>query len=444
MTGARWRTAISRFALVTAVCGTLGLTVTSAADGAPGARAAGPAVEVSGACAGQNAEAEQAADGRYVYETWIGCGGIGFARSADGGHSFGHPLTVPGSKGSGRYRSGLPKFGWDPAIAVAPNHDLYLSYMIERHGIAHPVVAVSVNRGASFSRVQNVMPPNGNNWGDRDFIAVSQAGTIYLTWDFGVSIRTRRANAVIQVSTDGGRTWSHIIPVSPGYPSHGGDAAAPLVTEPGGRIDVLLWVEHDPGVRHYALPPGHDYFTSSVDGGETWSRPVAVGPSAGRIGKFVTWIDASIGADPGGTLYAAWDTQAPGGDTGWLSYSTDHGRTWSPARRATPGHDTGEHIMAVIGGRPGVAWVAWLSDSAPHGFAPFLRPFSVRSGWLAKPMVVSREDGNRNVWPGDTIGLSMLGHTRGGAVKIMLSWGSAVSHRISEVWAAAVTRRMAP
>jgi hypothetical protein len=439
MPGAPRKTVVRRIALVSAACAALGLTVPAAANGAPGPRAAGPVVEVSGACPGQNAEVVQAVDGSYVYETWIGCGGIGFARSADGGHRFGHPLTVPGSKGSGRYRSGLPKFGWDPAIAVAPNHNVYVSYMIERHGIAHPVVAVSANHGTSFSRIANVMPPYGNNWGDRDYIAVSRTGTIYLTWDFGVSIRTRQANAVIQVSTDGGRTWSHIIQVSPGYPSHGGDVAAPLVIEPGGRIDTLLWVEHDPGLRHYALPPGHVYFTSSADGAKTWSKPVAVQPSAGKIGRLVTWIDTSIGVDAGRILYATWDTQSPGGDIGWLSYSTDHGRTWSPARRATPDHDTDEHIMAVAGGRPGIAYVGWLSDPAPHGFTQFLRPFSVRSGWLAQPIVVSRRDGNRNVWPGDTIGLSVMGHTSHGAVKVMLSWGSAVSHRISEIWAAAVT-----
>jgi hypothetical protein len=80
--------------------------------------------------------------------------------------------------------------------------------------------------------------------------------------------------------------------------------------------------------------------------------------------------------------------------------------------------------------------VAWLSDPASHGFAQFLRPFSVRSGWLAKPIVVSRRDGNRNVWPGDTIGISILRRT---GPKLMLSWGSAVSNRISEIWAAAVT-----
>src|SRR5215475_8611808 len=56
------------------------------ADG-PARVRVGPVLEVSRGCQGQNAEVEQAVDYPYVYEVWIGCGGIGFARSTDGGRS---------------------------------------------------------------------------------------------------------------------------------------------------------------------------------------------------------------------------------------------------------------------------------------------------------------------------------------------------------------------
>jgi hypothetical protein len=151
----------------------------------------------------------------------------------------------------------------------------------------------------------------------------------------------------------------------------------------------------------------------------------------------VTWIDTALGIDAAGTLYATWDTQRPGGDVGWLSYSPNHGRTWSAARRVTPDHDNAEHLMAVAGGQPGAAYVGWLSDNSPQGFAQYLRPFSVRKGWLSAPIRVSREFGKRDRWPGDTIGISLL--SRGsGQPRIMLSWGSAVSGRASQIWAAQV------
>src|SRR5436190_626978 len=55
---------------------------------------------------------------RYVYEAWIGCGGEGFARSVDGGAHFSKPITLPDSSGSD-----------DPAVAVAPDGTVYVSYL---------------------------------------------------------------------------------------------------------------------------------------------------------------------------------------------------------------------------------------------------------------------------------------------------------------------------
>jgi hypothetical protein len=36
-------------------------------------------------------------------------------------------------------------------------------------------------------------------------------------------------------------------------------------------------------------------------------------------------------------------------------------------------------------GWPGVVYLGWLSDNARQGFAQYLRPFSVRTGWLSAP-----------------------------------------------------------
>jgi hypothetical protein len=403
---------------------------------------AGPVTEISRGCAGQNAEAEQAVDGRFVYVAWIGCGGIGFARSTNGGRSFDRPVLVPGSAGHGSYMSGIasgiPKYGWDPSVAVAPDHAVYVAYMVYRNSHIHPVVAISYDHGARFSRLSEPASPVRNNWGDRDFVTVGPTGTLYLTWDFGRSLKTRYGNIVIQRSPNGGKSWSPITVVSPGFPGHGGGVAAPILAGLGGRLDVAFWVWDGGAIAPYALPPDHIYFTSSSDGGRIWSKPVAIGAHAGRIGYFVTWIDVDLGIDSAGNLYATWDTQQPGGDIGWLSYSTDHGRTWSPTRRVTPDHDNAEHIMAVTGGPPGVVYVGWLSDNSRRGFAQFLRPYSIRSGWLAKPFQVSRQFGNRNIWPGDTIGISLLPAARHLPREIQLSWGSAVGGLTSQIYTATV------
>ena len=288
------------------------------------------------------------------------------------------------------------------------------------------------------------MPPARykNNWGDRDFIAVSPDGTIYLTWVYGRHLPTKPntpfvSNAVIQKSADGGRTWSRITPVSPGYPRHGDVSAAPLLVAPGGRIDVLMWAGSS--LRHPALPLHNDYFTSSTDSGRTWSRAVPVAPAAGHIGRLVTWIDANIGIDAAGTLYATWDTQhARRGHR--LAVLLDRPRPDVVARPAGhPGHDTAEHIMAVAGGRPGIAYVASLKGGpfliarSPRRFSLHLRVFSVHRGWLSSPIRVSRTYGNRHGWPGDTIGISVLPGQR-----VMLSWGIPSSIATGQIWATQV------
>src|SRR5215471_7767624 len=79
-----------------------------------------PMTDISAGCTGSSAEVEEAfAPPGYVYAEWIGCGGIGFARSADSGLHFGAPVTVPGSAGG----------SWDPAITVGADGTVYAAFM---------------------------------------------------------------------------------------------------------------------------------------------------------------------------------------------------------------------------------------------------------------------------------------------------------------------------
>ena len=122
--------------------------------GVAGAAQVGKTLKVSRCPGPPNAEVVQAVDGRYVYELWIGCRrGIGFARSIDGGRTFGPSRAVPGS-----HRKGLHT--WDPALAVAPNGTLYAAYMagpaegtLRSSAPMRPTVAVSHDHGRSFDRV---------------------------------------------------------------------------------------------------------------------------------------------------------------------------------------------------------------------------------------------------------------------------------------------------
>jgi len=399
-------------------------------------------------CGGQNAEVEQAVDPKlgYVYEEWMGCKGIAVARSTDGGRTWGAPVSLPGTVGSNVNT-------WDPAIAVAPNGTVYASFMLARNSQYYPVVDASFDHGGTFTQSSALIPPDPKNWGDRDFIAVGPDGTVYVTWDYGpertsitylctkggsCAFATGDLNVVLQKSTDGGKTWSKMSDISPGFPASGGDSA-PLVVQPNGRIDVLYQGYRITNPATYTMNPAHSYFTSSTNGGATWSAPVAVGPQAGTMSLAEWWIDGDIGIDAGGNLYATWDTQGTNrdgsaNDTGWLSYSTDHGARWSAPIQVTPDRLRVPHIMEVTGGGTGIAYLSWLSDSNPAGYALYLRAFSISRGWLSGPQQISTHYGDSAVWPGDTTGLSTLTPT-----DIVASWGSdypGLSGNKAEIYAA--------
>ena len=223
---------------------------------------------------------------------------------------------------------------------------------------------------------------------------------------------------VIQKSTDHGRTWGQIIPVSPGFPASGGDSA-PLFVEANGRIDLTYQGYHITNTTTYTMDPANTYFTSSNDGGSTWSKPLLLGTPDLTMSLSEWWIDGAFSHDSGGNLYATWDTQGSE-DVGWLSFSTDHGKHWSALVRVTGSDGNAIHIMEVAGGGSGVAYVSWLTDVS-GAYQQFVRPYSITSGWLSSPILVSTQSGDVSVWPGDTTGISALSDTR-----IVMSWGSAV------------------
>lgn len=414
----------------------IGATACSATPAAIKPTLIGPITEVSNGCPGQNAEIEQAVDPArgYVYEEWMGCRDqIGFATSADGGRHFGKPVILADSHGA-----------WDPSVAVAPNGTVYAAFMRSTANHMFPVVQVSSDHGQTFPQVTSLAPAAVGNWGDRDFIAIGPTGTAYLTWDYGpsaseVKLICRKSgscsfgagdlNIVMQTSTDGGRTWSPIAHVSPGFPASGGDSA-PLLVTPGGKIYTEYQGYNITSPTKLTLSTAHSFVTSSADGGATWSAPVRVGPALPAMNDSEWWIDGAISADVDGNLYVTWDTQSGGGDVGWLSFSTDHGEQWSRPQRVTPDTAGATHIVEVAGGQAGVAYVGWLADDSAAGYALYLRAFSTRTGWLSRSVMVSREYGNAAIWPGDTFGISTLPPLTAGPQarwpRVEVSWGSAV------------------
>ncbi len=421
----------------------VGLLVAAAVASA--AVTVGHITEVSSHCKGQNAEVEAASQraGGYVYELWMGCGGIGFSRSTDGGKHFSRPFEMRGSR--------LPS--WDPTLAVAGDGTVYAGFMVSRDHRSYPVIDASFNHGRSFPQKTSLVPSRNRNWGDRPFLAAGPGGEVYVSWDYGPSAKAVKSicpkhgscafatgdlNVVEQTSTNHGRTFGNRVHVSPGFPASGGDSG-PMVVQPGGRIDMLYQGYHVTNKKKYTLTPAYEYFTASSDAGAHWSKPVRVGASGGTMSLREWWIDGDIGIDAAGNLYATWDTQSPQNDSAWLSVSRDHGASWSKPIQAPLDRQKGPHIIQLTGGPARTAYVGWLTDVGRPGYALYLRVYSLAHGWLSGPHQISEAYGNPKTWPGDTFGITPLSSTR-----LVLSWGGATpayGGRTSEIFAAPVAVR---
>jgi hypothetical protein len=409
----------------------------------------GPISEVSSGCPGTG-DTEEATDPvrRDVYVAFEGCdhdSAIGFARSTDGGASYSEPVALPHSHG-----------GWDPSVAVAPDGTLYVAFMVSVEHREYPLIDVSHDEGQTFTVENSLRPRQAGNWGDAEYLAVAPDGTLYVAWGYGPSkseVRERCAadgscwaangdlNVVVQSSSDEASSFSSTSVVTPGYPDAGADEGA-IAVQDDGQVDVLYQDYETVNPRTLKLAKGHEYFTSSTDEGKTWTVPVAVGAGAGQITINEWWNDGSIAAAPGGDLlYAAWDTQSRRADTGWFSFSLDGGQEWSTPLQAPEDRADAPHIMEVTAAGPSDAYVAWLSDGSPSGYAEYLRTFAVIAdgaggGWLSPPQQISSQFGDPSVFPGDTFGIATLSPT-----EPVLSWGSAVpgSRRQTAVFAAPVS-----
>jgi hypothetical protein len=396
----------------------------------------GHVTEVNGSLGVGNAEVESAIDPstHFIYEEWMSAYGIAFARSTDDGASFHPALVIPGSENF--FNATTFASSWDPAVAVAPDGIVYAAYMYSNSTTipaGEPMIAVSFDHGRNFAYERPIFSAPNVSFNDRDFIAVGPDGTVYATWNYApdaslitflcsptgsCSYAAGDFNLAFAYSTDHGRTWSTPKILSPNYP-RGGTLEGPIATDREG----IIYVQYDrfPTAKNYTLSPGQEWFTMSSDHGRHWSSPVLLSGSY-RVALTTWWIEDTLVASPDGRVFFAFDAQTATQDVGFVRYSLDEGRQWSPLIRATPDVDAAPHIMQLAATDGGRFYVGWLTMNTSAGWTPYLATVATESGIVSTPFHVSLLYGDSSVWPGDTIGLVYLGHGR-----VSVCWGSQVT-----------------
>lgn len=258
------------------------------------------------------------------------------AVSDDGGATF-HTLT-PTLEGS------FPVAIHDKAWIAAQNDGSAVHVLWYAPVAGGNVYVRSTDGGRSFHEVKQ-LAPSFLGAGQGSFVDVGPGDEVYASWRAGDDIMLAR-------SRDKGGTW---------------DAPRPVVHMESTRAEnglsrrdlrdhVLpaLAVDKFPDSPHAGAvyfvwqdgrgedDPSNVYFAASVDGGETFSKPIRLNDDA----TLAPQIMPAISVSPGGVLDVTWLDQRLDAEgllllDQFYTYSLDGGRTWAPNLRVRDAPDQG-------------------------------------------------------------------------------------------------------
>jgi hypothetical protein len=252
-------------------------------------------------------------------------GDIFFARSTDGGRTFGNPLNLSNDiAGSGKGR--ITRRYWHNGsldLAMGPEGNLYAAWT-EYEGTLW--FCRSTDRGSSFHRPFRVARGGGRKPARGPSLAVDVRGDIYLAWAIG---EDRAANIHLAKSTDQGQAFSEPRIVF----DRKGHADAPKLVVDGKGTLHLVYAERPTGPSEGY----HIYYARSNDGGRSFEALQEIaGP---HTEQFASARFPALSVDGQDNLYVIWELfRGRGGYSQGLGFtvSGDGGQTFA-APSVVPG-----------------------------------------------------------------------------------------------------------
>jgi BNR/Asp-box repeat len=231
-----------------------------------------------------------------------GSSDIGYARSTDGGATWGVSSFLPGlTFNAGAFADPNSPYERvsDPSVAYDAKHSTWMISsipLLPNLDVPTVFVSLSTDGGATFGAPVQIPPPRSHPNLDKNWTACDNHpaspfyGHCYTEFDNFGQFDTE----YMSTSTDGGRTWS--APVSPQGHPHG--LGGQPVVQPNGTVIVP-----------FETVFGAIAAFRSTDGGATWSKAVTVSmisfhPNSGGL-RTSPLPSAEI--DAAGNAYVAWE-----------------------------------------------------------------------------------------------------------------------------------------
>lgn len=212
-----------------------------------------------------------------------------FARSGDGGRTWGAPVTVTDDSVFAAHD--------DHSLYVGADGTIYLTWLDQRSGKSHVYLSRSTDNGRTWEanraiRAEEACPCC------RTALASGPDGRLYVAWRaiFPGDVR----DIVVARSDDQGRTWSAPVRVhEDGWVVHAcPDAGPSLAVGKDGRVHIAWWTgkEGRAGVQYAVAPAGAERFSAPVDLGlAEFSRPAHVQLALARDSVVVAaWDDGTL------------------------------------------------------------------------------------------------------------------------------------------------------
>jgi hypothetical protein len=206
--------------------------------------------------------------GGTLYAAWTEYeGALWLRRSEDGGRSFSDKVRVGGDDDA-------PARG--PSLAPGPDGRVHLAWSVGGDPAADLRLATSRDGGRSFGEPRPILESDGHS--DVARIARDGRGRLHLVHGESPGGPLRRYHVRYARSPDGGRSWEahRRISRAPGERHRGAHGPA-LALDSAGTIHVLWELYPSDGERRRGLA-----LTRSTDGGETFDDPRVVPGTAGE------------------------------------------------------------------------------------------------------------------------------------------------------------------